>query len=216
MTLTTKRDDARLRLQEIGGVFCTVTLLMLAAFAGCAVRAVAAPTSQVAEAATSDPPFTQPYMDVDEWRDTPVHHRYVHGGFKGTETRVSLSSGAYFIETNGGGRALTGTPGSAVDSTIAAYRANAASAQYSRIVAMQMYGGRRPYGYLFGGSGGGYRTIGAMENTEDVWDGAVPYVIGSPMAIPNVFSVRMYAERVLKDELALVADAADVGGSGDI
>ncbi len=28
--------------------------------------------------------FKTPYIDVDEWRSTPVRHRYVHGGFSGT------------------------------------------------------------------------------------------------------------------------------------
>src|SRR5882762_9372209 len=36
-----------------------------------------------------DPLFVDPYVDVNEWRDAPVRHRYVHGGFKGTETRFS-------------------------------------------------------------------------------------------------------------------------------
>ncbi len=93
---------------------------------------------------TSDTLFKAPYIDVDEWRDIPVRHRYVHGGFKGTDTRFSfyfppkekyegrffqyitpvpdnedlsqgasgeedkigfsIASGAYFIETNGGGK----------------------------------------------------------------------------------------------------------------
>ena len=30
------------------------------------------------------PLLSKPYIDVDEWRD-PVRHRYVHGGFTGTE-----------------------------------------------------------------------------------------------------------------------------------
>src|SRR5690606_4173367 len=34
------------------------------------------------------------YIDVDEWRDKPRRHRYVHGGFKGTKTRFSF----YFPE----------------------------------------------------------------------------------------------------------------------
>jgi hypothetical protein len=222
-----------------------------------AKRRVEGPNAPPASvAAVEDAMFAQPYIDIDEWRDAPVRHRYVHGGFKGTDTRFSfyfppkaqyqgrffqyvtpvpdsenlsqgakgeedkigfsVSSGAYFVETNGGGAASTGAPGSRVDPTIAAYRANAASAQYSRTLAEQMYGPKRPYGYLFGGSGGGYRTLGSMENTEGVWDGAVPFVIGSPMAIPNMFTVRMYAQRVLGDRLALVADAADAGGSGDL
>ncbi len=34
--------------------------------------------------------FGAGFVDVDEWRDTPVRHRYVHGGFEGTDTRFSL------------------------------------------------------------------------------------------------------------------------------
>ena len=29
--------------------------------------------------------FSNPYIDVEEWRDKPVRHYYIHGGFKGTE-----------------------------------------------------------------------------------------------------------------------------------
>lgn len=32
-----------------------------------------------------DPYFSDPYFDVEEWRDKPVRHYYVHGGFRGTE-----------------------------------------------------------------------------------------------------------------------------------
>src|SRR6204780_5105542 len=202
----------------------------------------------------TDPTFSQPYVDVDEWRDIPVHHRYVHGGFRDTQTRFSiylppegsyqgrffqhitpvpdsehlaqhqapgeqdkigfsLDSGAYFLETNGGG--VFGGYGSD-DPTIAAYRANAASARYSRVVAAEMYGEHRPYGYAYGGSGGGYRTIGSAENTTGVWDGFVPYVIGSPMAIPNMFTVRMHALRILRDRFDRIVDAVEPGGSGDL
>jgi len=129
----------------------------------------------------NDPMFQHPYIDIDEWRDQPVRHRYVHGGFAGTDTRFSfyfppqeqyagrffqyitpfpdnenlsqgatgetdkigfsIASGAYFIETNGGGRTDFTKLGVQNDPTIGAYRANAASAQYSRVVAMEMYGG---------------------------------------------------------------------------
>ena len=33
-----------------------------------------------------DPYFGAPYIDADEWRDTPRRHRYIHGGFEKTET----------------------------------------------------------------------------------------------------------------------------------
>ena len=122
--------------------------------------------------------------------------------------------GAYFIETNEGGRIDFSKP-MAGDPTIAAYRMNAAAAQFSRVVAKEIYGGKRPFGYCFGGSGGAYRTVGGIENTQGVWDGAVPYVLGSPVAIPNVFTVRMYAMRVLKDKFPEIIDALEPGGSGD-
>lgn len=202
--------------------------------------------------AKQDTMFNAPYVDIDEWRDKPVRHHYIHGGFKGTDTRFSfyfppkekyegrffqyitpvpdnenlsqgatgegdkigfsISSGAYFIETNGGGKFGAGMPGSGIDPTIGAYRANAATAQYSKVVAAQEYGQGRIYGYAFGGSGGAYRTIGGLEITHGVWDGAVPYVLGSPMAIPNVFTVRIHAMRILHDKFPQIVDALEPGG----
>jgi hypothetical protein len=204
---------------------------------------------------TQDTLFARPYVDQDEWRDKPVRHRYVHGGFKGTGARFSLyfppkenyqgrffqyitpfpdsenlsqgasgeedkigfaiTRGSYFIETNGGGRIDFAKPGSN-DPTLGAFRVNAATAQFSRVIANQIYDGKRPYGYAFGGSGGAYRTVGSIENTNGVWDGVVPYVLGSPMAIPNVFTVRMHAMRILKDKFPAIIDALEPGGSGDM
>jgi len=226
-------------------------LVLMAAVAG-----ASHPGAQV-PAAVPDDLFKDPYIDVDQWRDTPVRHRYVHGGFKGTETRFSIylpareqyqgrffqhitpipedenlaqkaapgeynkigfaiASGAYFLETNGGGRLELGkAAGAPTDPSITAYRANAASAEYSRVVAVQMYGGKRPYGYAYGGSGGAYRTVGSFENTSGVWDGVVPYVLGSTMAIPNMFTVRIRAMRILRDKFPQIVDAVEPGGSGD-
>ncbi len=219
----------------------------------------AAPKVEPAHADSANPAadkmFAEPYVDIDEWRDTPVRHRYVHGGFKNTDMRFSFylppkkqfqsrffqyvtpvpdnenlsqtvqagdnnigfaaASGAYFIETNGGGKSATAGPAFFADPTIGAYRANAAAARYSRVIAAQMYDSKRIYGYLYGGSGGGYRTMGSMENTVGVWDGAVPFVLGSPMASPNNFSVRMHAMRILKGKFPQIVDAMDAGGSGD-
>ena len=204
---------------------------------------------------TTDTLFQHPYVDVDEWRDKPVRHRYIHGGFKGNSSRFSfyfpkkdkyqghffqyitpfpdsengsqgrsgeedkigfsLIHGAYFVETNEGGNFSFSDP-SKSDPSLAAYRVNAASAEFSRVVAMEIYGGKRPFGYAFGGSGGAYRTVGGFESTSDVWDGIVPYVLGSDQAIPNVFTARMYAMSVLKDKFAQIVDALEAGGSGDM
>ena len=42
------------------------------------------------EFAIKDTLFKEPYVDIDEWRNKPVRHRYVHGGFKGTGARFSF------------------------------------------------------------------------------------------------------------------------------
>ena len=118
----------------------------------------------------TDPLFAEPYIDKDEWRNAPVRHRYIHGGFKGTDTRFSIylppkkqykgrffqhitpvpddenlaqkdpvgshnkigfsiASGAYFLETNGGGKMDLGkVRGPASDANVTAFRANAAAA----------------------------------------------------------------------------------------
>lgn len=39
---------------------------------------------------TKDSIFKKPFIAIDEWREKPIKHRYVHGGFEGTETRFLL------------------------------------------------------------------------------------------------------------------------------
>jgi hypothetical protein len=206
---------------------------------------------------TIDPDYQTPYVIIDEERSEPVPHRYVHGGFEGTEARFSfyfppagqyegrffhntypmavtsdigpfpiqfevavgdlgftIDSGAYYVQTNNGG--LFRIMGA--DPAIAAYRVNAAAAKFSREMARKVYGREhRPYGYLFGGSGGAYQTLGAAENTQGVWDGFVPFVPGCDHAIPSMFTARMHALRTLRrrNKLPGIADAVAPGGSGD-
>jgi hypothetical protein len=194
----------------------------------------------------NEPQYTQPFVDIDEWRDTPVRHRYVHGGFKGTELLFSmyfppkeqyqgrffqplqavsgsenmapmamnqaggvgfaLASGGYLVESNQGSKNMFGGDAGA----------NAAVAQYSRVLAAEMYGKHRPYGYVYGGSGGAFKTIGCVETQPGVWDGSLPFVHGSPAAIPNVFTVQAHAMRILRDKFPQIVDALEPGGSGDM
>jgi hypothetical protein len=203
-----------------------------------------------------DPRFNKPYVDIDEQRTTPVPHRYLHGGFTGTDAKFSfyfppreqfqgrffqnthqlltsengppnsigfaIASGGYYVQTNIGGAERATTTEQAVsgtlDPTVGGYRVNAEAAKFSRVKAAEIYGNRtRIYGYLYGGSGGAFQTISSAEHTLGVWDGFVPYVMGSPNAIPGVMTVRIHALRVLRlrDKFPAIMDAIDPGGSGD-
>lgn len=122
-----------------------------------------------------------------------------------------LTHGAYYVESNMGSKAVFTN---SEDSTMT-HRSSAASAEFSREMAQKVYGyEHRPYGYVYGGSGGGYWTISCIENT-NAFDGGAPYVIGSPYAIPNCQTTRAYAERILRHKIPQIIDAMDAGGSGD-
>nr|WP_314464746.1 hypothetical protein [uncultured Clostridium sp.] len=199
--------------------------------------------------------FAEPYIDEEEWRDTPVRHYYVHGGFKNTEKmgqkikfclyfpemeqyeerfyqyvspapeneheseslkgeddKISffVKHGAYYVVSNQGG--FVSGDGERI------YKSNANTAQFSRQVANRLYGyEHRPYGYVFGGSGGSFKTMSCMELTIGVWDGGAPYVLGNPMATPNVFASRVKVMRLLGAKgMDKMADTMFPGGGGDI
>ena len=112
----------------------------------------------------------------------------------------SIISGAYFIETNGGGENDFSKPNANVDPTIAAYRANAACAQFSRVSASLWQRKASVWILVLVAVVVHIARLVAWKTQIGVWDGAVPYVLGSPMAIPNVFTVRMHAMRILHDK----------------
>lgn len=133
-------------------------------------------------------------------------------GKQGEDDRVAfaITHGGCFVESNMGSSAIFGSEN---DSTIF-YRSSAAVALYCRVVAKRLFGEHRVYGYVFGGSGGGYKTMSCIENTS-AWDGAVPYVIGSPMSLPSCLTVATNGKRLLRNAWPHILDAIEVGGSGD-
>ena len=72
----------------------------------------------------------------------------------GEDDRIAfaLTHGAYFVESNMGSKFAFG---GAADPTLC-WKASAAVAEHSRKFVMDLYGVGRPYGYVYGGSGGGY------------------------------------------------------------
>ncbi|MEI2396176.1 PKD domain-containing protein [Paenibacillus phytohabitans] len=180
-----------------------------------------------------DPLYNKPVIDNETDLTTPVPIRKVSGHFEGTDKKFNFyfppksqwqgrfyqyvyplinenaednivsfgaASGAYTVQTNGG----------------SGYQVDAAAAKFSETVAAKYYGSSKPiYGYIWGGSGGSYMTIGAIENTSGVWDGAVPFIPGTPTSIPNNFFIRAFARFVLADKAPQIADAVSPGGSGN-
>lgn len=151
---------------------------------------------------------TYPLANTSDIGPFPIEFEVATG-----DLGFTVDSGAYYVQTNNGGtfRDPAFTP------DMAAYRVNAAAARFSRQVAARIYGEHRPYGYLFGGSGGAYQVMGAAQNTRGVWDGFLPFVPGCNHAIPSLFTVRMHALRVLRrrDRFPGIVDALAPGGSGD-
>lgn len=123
----------------------------------------------------------------------------------------AVMNGAYYVESNMG---ATHTFGESSEPH-RVWKASAAVAEYSRKKAMEFYGCERPYGYVHGGSGGGYKTMACIENT-DAWDGAVPFVIGSPVSLPNSITLHVQGQRTLRHVYGKIADAMDAGGSGNM
>jgi hypothetical protein len=181
-----------------------------------------------------DPLYTRPVIDSEADLSVPVVHHRVSGHFEGTGVKFIIylppaaqwrgrffqytyplsdehaldrvvafgaASGGYTVQTSGTG----------------GYRHAAAAAKFARTVAAGYYrsGARRVYGYLYGPSGGSFQTVGAIENTNRVWDGAVPIVVGVPTSIPTNFFVRAQARMVLRDVAGRIADAVSPGGSGN-
>lgn len=133
-------------------------------------------------------------------------------GRLGVNDRIGfcLAGGAYSVESNMGSTAMFGGQ---ADATLC-WKASAAVAEYSRVKAMEIYGCSRPYGYVYGGSGGGYKTMSCVENTRS-WDGGAPYVIGSPYSLPNTITMHVQGQRVLRNCFPKILDALDAGGSGN-
>src|SRR5262245_3145749 len=150
---------------------------------------------------------TYPLIVDSDVSPSPIDFRINEG-----DLGFTFASGAYYVQTNQ-------RTGSAPGQASFDHRLNAAAAKFSRVVAAEIYGRgfARPYGYLHGGSGGSFQTMAAAEHTSGVWDGFLPYVLGSDQALSSMTSVLAHARRVLsrRNKFPAILDALDPGGSGD-
>ena len=160
---------------------------------------------------TSGSKFTFFFPSKEYGQDSQYHWegRFYHSVYPGTNGDV--------YERNIIMNALCGAY-SVADATPqeGGYRSSAAAAKFSRICAAKYYGyDKHIYGYVYGGSGGGFVTTGCIEGTEGVYDGAVPYVVSTKTGLPYNQCSRVFARVIFKDKAPQIAEALEVGGSGD-
>lgn len=122
-----------------------------------------------------------------------------------------LLNGAYFVESNMGSKSMF-APG---DDAKNRWKSSAAVAEFSRRKAIEIYACPRPAGIVFGGSGGGYKAMACIENT-DAWDGAAAFVIGSPVSLPNTITMHAQGQRELRNCFGKIIDNLDAGSSVDM
>ncbi|MHA1915367.1 MAG: hypothetical protein ACW986_14705 [Promethearchaeota archaeon] len=189
-------------------------------------------------------------IDIDEWRNKPIEHRFVHGSFENTHTRfilcfpkddnyggrfiqhlqgglggneytgyysgglyLALRNNAYYVESNQGHTGdlrVLRNRGSVFD-----WEASAATARYGREFAKTVYGEEPHHGYLYGGSGGGYRCIKCAEAQIKAWDGFMPMIMSYPSFFTFYDSIMALTVLILGDKINDVIDATDPGGSGN-
>lgn len=147
--------------------------------------------------------------------------QFLQGGLGGSEFtgqqmnahHVAFENAAYFVESNQGhiGNDLSGLRG---EEGLLSWRASAQSARFARRLAIEMYGAAPHHGYVFGGSGGGMRSIDCIEAAPAIWNGAVPFIINRNGLTSYNWSVAAWVGAVLGDKLAALADATDAGGGG--
>ncbi|PVH72297.1 hypothetical protein DL98DRAFT_553228 [Cadophora sp. DSE1049] len=186
-----------------------------------------------------DPLYASAVIESETDQTSPSAHRLVSGYFNGTGLTFNIYlppkkqfgnrffQWVYLLQSDDTNSVVPETVAFCFNSkayvvqvtgTTSGYRADAAGAKLSRTIAAKYYNlpsTRHIYGYVYGGSGGSLVTVGAVENTKGVWEGAVPIVQAVPISIPNNNAARALAALALRNQSASIEDALLPGGSGD-
>jgi hypothetical protein len=185
----------------------------------------------------TDTKFTAYFPPEDVWKGrlfAPLEgahggHDDSFGGMMGEllgGLAMTVRLGGYMLDTNQGHIGDDVDPVFGEDNTVYGFRATNECARFSKHLAAQVYGRAPEHSYVWGGSGGGRRSPGALEWGSDVWDGAMPFMGGGNIvehgdtrrvtgAQSFSFASMFNVQRVLGDKMADVVDATSAGGSGN-
>ena len=178
-----------------------------------------------------DPIYNSPTFTNQSDEATPLKHRKVSGYFNGTGIEFNIYmpyhgwEGRFFqlvfpTQLSAAGSGEIGFSAAAGGYTVhvqgtGGYRADAAVAKISRQIARKFYQqpSRKIYGYIYGGSGGSFKTVGAMENTFSIWDGSVPLIQGIPISDPTGASITAFGGMVFGNVSKQLQDAVRPGSN---
>ena len=147
--------------------------------------------------------------------------QHLEGGLGGNEYTGYVAGGlylarrnnAYYVESNQGHsgdlRVLRD------HASVFDWEASAKTAQYGREFAKKIYGEEPHHGYLYGGSGGGYRCVKCAEAPIKVWDAFMPMIMSYPSFFTFYDSIMALTVQILGDKIKDVVDATDPGGNGN-
>ena len=165
--------------------------------------------------------FTVMLPEKDAWRGRLMH--FLGGGMGGVEDggirsgfpAFALANGAIYVESSQGyiGPSYVGdfTPADI------AYKASHQVVLYARARSLQLYGREPAHSYVFGGSGGGFRSSGMLERFPKLYDGAVPTMGAGAIEFGyQVHSLRDDNSPIIASKLAALDDVFRTGGSGRV
>jgi len=147
--------------------------------------------------------------------------QHLEGGLGGNEYTGYVAGGlylarrnnAYYVESNQGHsgdlRVLRD------HASVFDWEASAKTAQYGREFAKKLYGEEPHHGYLYGGSGGGYRCVKCAEAPTKMWDAFMPMIMSYPSFFTFYDSIMALTVQILGDKIKDVVDATDPGGNGN-
>jgi hypothetical protein len=98
------------------------------------------------------------------------------------------------------------------------YRVDAAAAKLAREYANKLYGNSaRIFGYIYGISGGSIQTMGAVESTTGVWDGAMPTSVAiDALSLHSFMWDSLYMMAIPSAQRTTIAAAVRTGSTSDV
>ncbi len=136
-----------------------------------------------------------------------------YAGYSNQSLLVAFLHRGYYVESNQGHRGNMRELKD--DASLLQWKASYATAKFGQEFAKEIYGAIPHHGYLYGGSGGGMRSINCAEAPVEIWDGFLPFIVNRAGLNTFFWSIAAWAGQILGDKIEDIVDATDPGGNGN-